>query len=59
MLVQNYIIQRDKVVQLNLKLNQIQKENSSLSIEINKQKNINEKYLKMKSMFDNIQYSMN
>jgi hypothetical protein len=59
MLVQNYIIQRDKVVQLNLKLNQLQKENSSLSIEINKQKNINEKYLKMKSMFDNIQYSMN
>lgn len=36
MFVQNYIIQREKLVQLNLKINQLQKENSSLSIEINK-----------------------
>ena len=36
MFVQNYIIQREKLIQLNLKINQLQKENSSLSIEINK-----------------------
>lgn len=44
LLLQNYICDREKLVQLNLKCNELTQQNSRLKIENDKQKMINEKY---------------